>query len=129
MPTLADVSSDVIHQILASVSDFKSLRSLLLTSKPFHDTFEAHPQGILRDIAFNKVGAALPQALRLVRCEAAGYRNKDVAELPSEQDVMVQPIITRREARALAENAQVAYDLEDLFSQRYTLYFSLATGL
>lgn len=128
MPTLADVSSDVIHQLLVSVPDFKGLRSLLLTSKPFHDAFEAHPQGILRDIAFNKVGAALPQALRLVRCEAGSYRNKHVADLPLEKDTMEQPI-TRREARALAENAQVAYAFEDLFSQRYILHFPPTTGL
>lgn len=118
MSDFSILSTDIVHQILVSVPNFKSLLSLLLTSKLFNDVFEAHPHGIVRDVAHNQVGPALPQALRLVRCETAGYRFKDVADLPAEDDIMKQPI-TRAEARVLAQNAYVAYTLEDVFSRRY----------
>lgn len=118
MPALVDLSSDIIHEILTAVPDLKSLLSLLLTSKLFNDTFQAHPQSVLRDIASGQVGDALPQALRVVRCEAMNYRREDVKDLPSELD-MTKQSITSLEARALVDNAVVANALEDLFSQRY----------
>ena len=116
MPRLDDIPSDVIRQILVFVPDFKTLLSLLLTSKVFNETYELHPQGIIHDISSTVVGSALPQALRILRCES-GYVNKNITDLPSEEDVMKQPI-TRLEACLLTDNAQVAYGLEDLFSQR-----------
>lgn len=118
MPGLVDLSSDIIYQVLIIVPDPTSLLSLLLTSKRFNDAFQAHPEGILRGIASAQVGDALPQALRLVRCEAEGYICQDVNDLPSELD-MTKQATTSLEVRALVCNAVVANTLEDLFSRRY----------
>lgn len=110
-------SADINHQILASVANFKTLLSLISTSKAFNAIFEAHPQSIIRNVAYREVGAALPQALRLVRCEAAHLHCVDVADLPDEGHVMTKPI-ERGEARMLAKNARIAHTFEDLFSWR-----------
>ena len=109
---------DLNHQILSSVANFETLGSLILTSKTFNTVFEAHPNSIIRDVAYNEVGSALPQALRLVRCETANFRYADVATLPEESDVMTRPI-EREEARRLAKNAKIAHSFETLFSRRY----------
>jgi hypothetical protein len=111
------VTPDLNHQILASVDSFRALLSLISTSRAFNTAFETHPNSIIRDVAYNEMGAALPHALRLVRCEAAHCRYTDVADLPQENDVMMYPI-DRGEVRMLAKNATVAHRLENLYSWR-----------
>lgn len=110
-------TADVNNQILTSVANFQTLLSLRLTSKRFNTVFKAHPNTIIRDVAYNEVGAALPQALRLVRCEIAHFRYATVGELPEETDVMTDPI-EPQEAHMLAKNAKIAHTLEALFSWR-----------
>ncbi|EED81328.1 predicted protein [Postia placenta Mad-698-R] len=61
--------------------------------------------------------AALPQALRLARCQSQHILQQLVDEVPSEDDVVNQPI-TRDEERILTLNAGVVASLEDLFSWR-----------
>src|ERR1700691_1403842 len=103
-------TADVNNQILTSVANFQTLLSLRLTSKRFNTVFKAHPNTIIRDVAYNEVGAALPQALRLVRCEIAHFRYATVGELPEETDVMTDPI-EPQEAHMLAKNAKIAHAL------------------
>lgn len=64
--------------------------------------------------------AALPQALRLARCQSQHILQQLVDEVPSEDDVVNQPI-TRDEERILTLNASVVASLEDLFSWRCVL--------
>lgn len=109
------VTTDVNYHILTSVADFPTLLSIILTSKAFHSVFETHPNSIIRDVAYNEVGSALPQALRLVRCKAALCRHAAIEDLPEESDVIP---IGRAEARMLAENAKIARRFEALFSWR-----------
>ncbi|KDQ13413.1 hypothetical protein BOTBODRAFT_111608 [Botryobasidium botryosum FD-172 SS1] len=66
---------------------------------------------------YGQIGPALPQALRLARCQAAGLIRRPVHELPDEADIMEQEI-SREEERLLVSNAQVVAALEDLFSWR-----------
>jgi hypothetical protein len=110
-PTLSD---DLIYCIFTFLPNFEALRSTLRASKTFYTVFEAHPQSIVRDIAFNQFGPALPQALRLVRCQSRNYEPAKLLEV----DVVTHPPITPKEARMLAFNARVVRALEDLFSWR-----------
>lgn len=111
------VTADVNYHILTSVTDFSTLLSIILTSKALNSVFEAHPHSIIREVAYNEVGSALPQALRLVRCEPAHCRHAAVEDLPAESDVMTRPI-DRAEARMLAKKAKIARRFEALFSWR-----------
>jgi hypothetical protein len=121
MPTLETFSADIIYDTMTSLPDFQTLLSFMTTSKAFYTMFQYHPQSIIRAVAYNQVGDALPQALRLVRCDEPNYnrfpiRFPNVNDLPEEN--MMNTPIQPREARMLAINARVAHALEDLFSWR-----------
>lgn len=60
---------------------------------------------------------ALPQALRLARCQAAGLVQKPVAYLPNENHILDRGI-SRGEASILAFNGKVVITLENLYSWR-----------
>lgn len=62
-------------------------------------------------------GSALPQALRLARCQAAHLLQRHVGDLPNESNVLDRGIL-RGEASILAFNARVVMALEDLYSWR-----------
>jgi len=67
-----------------------------------------------------RVGPALPQALRLTRCQAQASGGQDfdsTTQLSSENDIVNQKI-TREEERLLAFNLRVVSALEDLYSLR-----------
>lgn len=117
MSPLETCSADVIDHILTSSTTIGSLQSLSSTSKAIHTIFKAHPQSIIKAVALNEVGEALPQALRLVRCR--NRRHADPMRLPKESEMVGddEPI-TIREARLLSRNAQIVKELEDLFSWR-----------
>lgn len=61
--------------------------------------------------------SALPQALRLARCQAAQLFQRRVGDLPNENYVLDQGIL-HGEASILAFNAKVVIALEDLYSWR-----------
>lgn len=117
MPGISTCSADIIDHILTCLPDFKTFLSLVTTTKIFNTTFQARPHSIIRAIAYNEVGHALPQALRLVRCEAGHFHDADLSDLPEEKTAMNTPI-QPEEACALVKNAKVAHSLEDLFSWR-----------
>lgn len=117
MSPLETCSADIIDHLLTSSPNINALLSLSSTSKAIYSVFKAHPQSIIRAVAFNEVGEALPQALRLVRCR--GRRHADPARLPKESEMLNDDkLITIREAQLLSQNAQIANTLEDLFSWR-----------
>ena len=117
MPGFDTCSADIIDHTLICVPDFKTFSSLIKAAKIFYTTFQARPHSIIRAVAYNEVGDSLPQALRLVRCEAGRFHDADVNELPEENNVMNTPI-QPEEARMLTKNVKVIYTLEDLFSWR-----------
>ena len=107
--------SDVLDRILTSVPDFDTLSAVLQTSKSlFYDVFQHRPRSIVRSVAYNVVGPALPQAMRLIH-----HRNNmdDLNEVSSETDVFNLPF-TRSMSLDLEECAEVAHKLQDLFSMR-----------
>ena len=116
MSHLETCSADVIDHILISLT-IESLLSFSSTSKAIYTVFKAHPQSIIKAVALNEVGEALPQALRLVRYW--DHRHVDPTRLPSESEMMSddEPI-TIEEAKLLSQSAQNAKELEDLFSWR-----------
>jgi len=67
---------------------------------------------------YSQVGAALPQALRLARCQASHLLQPSIDQVPSENGVIDEEV-TREEERVLACNAGIAQALEDLFSWRH----------
>lgn len=117
MPGFDTCSADIIDHTLICVPDFKTFSSLIKAAKIFYTTFQARPHSIVRAVANNEVGDALPQALRLVRYETGRFHDADINGLPEENIVMNTPIHPE-EARMLTKNAKVIHKLEDLFSWR-----------
>ncbi|KAH7910115.1 hypothetical protein BJ138DRAFT_1009494 [Hygrophoropsis aurantiaca] len=112
-------NADVTDGILSSLPDFNTLHSAILTSKSIYTVFHDRPHSTIRAVAFNQIGPALPQALRLVRCERANLWLRPVDELLGEDELLKHPVITSEEVRMLVEKVKVADALEDLFSCRY----------
>jgi hypothetical protein len=114
------LDDDAIYRILRCLSDHGSLQSSILACKSFHEVFQAHPKSILRAVARNITGSALPQALTLARSQLSPER---VDRKTAIADVIKvdETIITFDEVRLLEANADVVWELEDLFSLRYTV--------
>jgi hypothetical protein len=127
------LDDDIIDRILTFLPSFSALGATLLASKRFHTVFKTHPNSVLRAVAYNVTGPALPQAMRVVRF----LQKQPNSEQDSEQDSSSAPPptpwadtdpilpITGEEARKLTENAAVVASLEDLFSPRH-VYFVIA---
>jgi len=105
--------SDILDRILILLPDFETLQVALLTSRAFYEVFQAHPQSIVRAVAYDQVGPALPQALRVVRCQS----DKIEYDTHLERDVLSQ-MITPGETRELILNSDIVHALEDMFSLR-----------
>ncbi|KAJ7791634.1 hypothetical protein B0H14DRAFT_2934859 [Mycena olivaceomarginata] len=61
------LDDDIVAHIMTFCSTFGSLHSATLVCHTFHRVFSAHPKSITYAVAYNIVGPALPQALRLLR--------------------------------------------------------------
>ncbi|KAJ4465835.1 hypothetical protein C8J55DRAFT_247141 [Lentinula edodes] len=61
------VSDDIIDRILLFSPTFSSLQATILTCKSFYHVFQTHPKSIVRAVASNITGPALPQALECIR--------------------------------------------------------------
>ncbi|KAJ3904684.1 hypothetical protein F5879DRAFT_954081 [Lentinula edodes] len=61
------VSDDIIDRILLFSPTFSSLKATILTCKSFYHVFQTHPKSIVRAVASNITGPALPQALECIR--------------------------------------------------------------
>jgi hypothetical protein len=114
------LDTDIVDRILTFLPDFLTLQNVLTASKALYAVFQAHPNSIVRAVAYSVVGSALPQALRLVRCQDVSGTYDTLLE----EDV-VSPNITSEEARKLAANATVVHALEDLFSWRHSISFHI----
>ncbi|KAJ7825569.1 hypothetical protein B0H14DRAFT_2517835 [Mycena olivaceomarginata] len=104
---------------------FETLQSLILVSTAFHRVFESHRKSITWAVAYNVVGPALPQAVRVARYPyhdrkanngwAIEHRDPDLmAAVCPEEDGTT--IITTQDMLKLAENAKVISALEDIYS-------------
>ena len=114
------LDDDLVDRILMFSPDFATLKSIILTAKAFHNVFQFHPKSILRAVAYNVVGPALPQALRLVRYQhqdpdASGTDDPTDPEGAENGDYAP---IKPEETPQLIEKAKVVKGLEKLFSLR-----------
>ncbi|KAH7923083.1 hypothetical protein BV22DRAFT_1036762 [Leucogyrophana mollusca] len=117
-PTSPFANADLTDRILTSLPDFKTLQSTILTSKSIYSVFRNRPHSIVRAVAYNQIGPALPQAVRLVRCGHAKLWLKPVDELLGEDELVKHSILTNEEVRMLVDKAKVVEGLEDIFSWR-----------
>ncbi|PBK97364.1 hypothetical protein ARMGADRAFT_1009399 [Armillaria gallica] len=129
------LSDDVIEQIFHCLPSFSSLQSTIRVCKDFYKIFNAHPRTIVRRVAYNIAGPALPQAMRLLR-----YRSEDDTDSSSSEgsahvddevlsdygpvsnsaaETTNGPPLTQSETKNLINIARVASKLEDLFSFRH----------
>ncbi|RDB14819.1 hypothetical protein Hypma_016315 [Hypsizygus marmoreus] len=82
---------------------------MILASKSFYAVFNSRPQSIIRAVACNALGPALPHALHALRFHTLDSEDKTEPLSP----------INDEEICGLAANASVAEGLEDLFSSRH----------
>ncbi|KAJ3996684.1 hypothetical protein F5050DRAFT_1807507 [Lentinula boryana] len=61
------VSDDIIDIMLLFSPTFSSLQATILTCKQFYRVFQVHPKSVIRAVAYNITGPALPQALECIR--------------------------------------------------------------
>ncbi|KAJ7108129.1 hypothetical protein C8R44DRAFT_884898 [Mycena epipterygia] len=61
------LNNHIVDGILTFCPKFASLEATILVSKAFYRVFQTHPKSIAWAVAYNVVGPAFPQALRVVR--------------------------------------------------------------
>ncbi|KAJ7727597.1 hypothetical protein B0H16DRAFT_251445 [Mycena metata] len=98
----------------------KTLSAALRVSKTWYEVFQTHPKSILRAVAENVVGPALPDAVRVLRYSADSTTTGSNEEIDQ---------LTKQEHRRLAANAAVASRLEVAFSLQYRDPLSPASQL
>ncbi|KAF8179332.1 hypothetical protein K438DRAFT_1254882 [Mycena galopus ATCC 62051] len=117
VPPLGD---DIVGLIMTLCPTFDTLQSTALVSKAFHGVFESHQKSITWAVAYNVVGPALPQAVRVARYpyldrNRIERRDPDLMALicPEESGATV---ITTQHTLKLVENARVIRDFENIYS-------------
>lgn len=121
------VDDDIVDRIFYFCASVDVLSSLALTCKAFHDVYSRHPNSITRATAYNITGPALPQAIRIIRFKSKYLDSEDYDEdepfegdddeIPPLESTDI-PTITSAELRTLERVAEVAGNLENLFSIR-----------
>ncbi|KAK7013844.1 hypothetical protein R3P38DRAFT_2545889 [Favolaschia claudopus] len=122
--TALPIDDDVLDRIFTFCPTFSTLQSLMLTSKAFYNS-------ITRAVAYNIVGPALPQALRVLRypygddsqederdeSKSRKYHEEDAHTMattcPEDHDPSV---IAAREKMDLQQDAKLVQKLEDIYS-------------
>ncbi|KAL0571535.1 hypothetical protein V5O48_010426 [Marasmius crinis-equi] len=122
------LDDDVVDRILMFSPDFVTLKSVILTSKAFHNVFQLYPNSIVRAVAYNIVGPALSQALRYVRYSDSGHETDTGDALDCEETGEYVPI-KAHETVDLIRNAKMVKEMEKLFSLRHKDYKSKGTRL
>ncbi|TFK72711.1 hypothetical protein BDN72DRAFT_957066 [Pluteus cervinus] len=118
------LDDDILDRIFAFISDFDTLRSLILTSKAFYSIFQAHSNSIIRTIAYNFVGPALSQAARLVRYKSRKLDGNDLGDDVIENDESkgeesdAAMSLKTSDVLTLIESHTVVKKLEDRFSRK-----------
>ena len=110
---------DVIHEILASLCDFRTLSAATMVSKAFYDVFQAHPMVIAHSVAANLIGPALPQAARAAHyVHQCAYPNPGrAADVPDESHFEGYAwLLTRDMGETLEQYAHAVLLLESFHS-------------
>ncbi|KAJ7893654.1 hypothetical protein B0H14DRAFT_2684428 [Mycena olivaceomarginata] len=113
------LDDDIVAHIMTFCSTFGSLHSATLVCYTFHRVFSAHPKSITYAVAYNIVGPALPQALRLLRYpypnDKAGAAIDPIilaTNCPEEHDTA--SLITAKEKILLQLDSELVGALENL---------------
>ncbi|KAJ3765061.1 hypothetical protein FB446DRAFT_709771 [Lentinula raphanica] len=117
------VPDDIIYKILLSSPLFSSLKATLLTCKQFYRVFQSHPNSVVRAVAYNITGPALPQALECIRHPFVPVHSRPLLRLSLSDpddlgDLLSAPIIPS-EIYQIVANSKIVKRLEDMFSFRY----------
>lgn len=144
-PSAPLLDGDIVYRILTFCPTFATLQSAILVSKAFHSVFQSHPKvshlkllscpysneefrkSITRAVAYNVIGPALPQALRVARYpyyDDDGYRRQSVEALDLDRATMAAAcpeehgaiVITANDKDKLEENSKVVDTLENIYS-------------
>jgi hypothetical protein len=114
MTVFISLPVDLVDRLLMTLPNFETLQAAILSSKPMYYVFTAHPHSIVKAVAFNLVGPALPSALNLLR-----YTPPDDPWVFGHATEV--GVITPEDARKLARNAAVVAAFQDFFSHRFFL--------
>ncbi|KAJ7240649.1 hypothetical protein B0H12DRAFT_52323 [Mycena haematopus] len=112
------LDDDILGQIFTFCPTFSALKALILVSKAFSRVFQAQPKSITRAVAYNMVGPAPPQALRVVRYPYDKYpvfSDPSVMATACPEDSNDIIIIAAEKAK-LENDARVVGKLEDVYS-------------
>lgn len=135
MKMFSDLPIDILDRVLTFLPDFKTLSAVLRTSKHhFYQVFQVHPKSIVLSIAYGIVGPSLPYAIKaqLIADGPSPIRragtdtddnvwSRSVAVFVEDRDLK-DCVFTRSMAQCISEQAAAHWELEDLFSHRYSSY-------
>ncbi|KAJ7738238.1 hypothetical protein DFH07DRAFT_841194 [Mycena maculata] len=114
------LDDDILDRIMTFCPTFGTLQSTVLVSKSFYRIFQTHPKSITRAVAYNIVGPALPQALRVIQYPYPAHHAADTldalrmaTECPEDH---APSVITADEKAMLQGNSKVVAALEDIYS-------------
>ncbi|KAJ6455212.1 hypothetical protein C8R45DRAFT_1036856 [Mycena sanguinolenta] len=114
---------DLLHLLMTFCPTFADMQAMTLVSKAFYRVYQTHPKSINTAVAYNLVGPAFPQALRVVRYPYPVDRSardeqgeEPLATACSEGDMACASVITLKEERQLYRNVVVVRMLEDSYS-------------
>ncbi|KAJ6560099.1 hypothetical protein B0H19DRAFT_1146496 [Mycena capillaripes] len=105
-----NLPNDILDRILQWAPTFQTLQTAILVSKGWYQVFQTHPKSIIRSVAKNVVGPALPDAVRVLRYSC------NTATKGSDDDM---DALTGSEFRCLQTNAAMVRQLEVAFSSKY----------
>ncbi|KDQ25951.1 hypothetical protein PLEOSDRAFT_1085277 [Pleurotus ostreatus PC15] len=117
------LDDDIVDRVFTFLPTFDALQAFLLTSKSIYQVYLRYPESIVRNVAYNVAGPALPQAMQLVeyRRKLEDARNQDdetkSVDLPEESTTVKH--ISTDAAHQLARIAKAATGLEDIFSRMF----------
>ncbi|KAJ7721892.1 hypothetical protein B0H16DRAFT_1790148 [Mycena metata] len=114
------VPNDILDGILQCMPTFQSLFAAIRVSKTLYAVFQTRPKSIMRAVAENMVGPALPDAVRVLRYSADSTTTGSQEELDQ---------LTNKEYRRFSTNAAVVKGLEVAFSFKYRDPFSKGSQL
>jgi hypothetical protein len=111
------LNDDLVDYILSLSTSLQDLISTVLTSKAFYNVYRLHPHSIIRSIACNIAGGAMPVALRCIRwTKKDGFKGGEDVERACLEN---NGLVTDKELKKLQRIAKAVDDLERDFSRRY----------
>ncbi|KLO09561.1 hypothetical protein SCHPADRAFT_1000186 [Schizopora paradoxa] len=114
---------DVRDRLLTSLSSFESLRAAVLSCKALYEAYSLRKHSVFNAVVENESGPALLEALAVSRAitdlEEHG-KEDEIIDLVADRDgPLWRSEVSVEDAYEVGDIAQVASELEDLFSFRY----------